>query len=99
MKQRHFSAMHPIMNKGGVHEKTEKSKRKKQKQDFKRNFEKGDFDKVFRLSFLSRLSVNKEVVQIKGEVDVIYKQKKIPCKTICTAGQSYKTGSAAKSIN
>jgi len=60
MKQerRNGDAFHPIMSKGGVHEKTEKAKRKAAKHEMKRKVSEWLDVKVTRLPARSRTSVN-----------------------------------------
>lgn len=61
-ERRNGHAFHPIMSKGGVHEKTEKAKRKAAKHEMKRKLDewrdgKGE-SSATRLTARSRISVN-----------------------------------------
>ena len=60
-KPRNRVAINPLMHKGGVHQKTNKAKRKKQKQRFNENMQRGVFEKVVNDYFLKNI-----VVQFKA---------------------------------
>jgi hypothetical protein len=57
-ERRNGHAFHPIMSKGGVHEKTEKAKRKAAKHEMKRKVNEWLDVKATRLPARSRISVS-----------------------------------------